>query len=157
MSAVFGAACRHYHHFHYQQQQQQQQEHVYNFYYQQQQQQQEQYERALPSNTSFLTTSNFRGLVINGGRPWLVMVREHCFTFPALNPPSKASLECGAWRKENHFKPSSSLHTNCTPWLQGSGRCESFNEGWAWEPPAFPLLGRRARALLFKTSFSPCV
>ncbi|GFR46713.1 hypothetical protein Agub_g8336 [Astrephomene gubernaculifera] len=51
----------------------QQQHHFYNF--QQQQEQQEQmYQQALPSNTTFLTTSNFRSLVFFGGRPWIMMV-----------------------------------------------------------------------------------
>ncbi|GLI62642.1 hypothetical protein VaNZ11_005308 [Volvox africanus] len=59
------------HQYQYQYQYYQQQQH---FYQQQQQQEQEQHERALPSNTSFLTISNFRSLVIYGGRPWLIMV-----------------------------------------------------------------------------------
>ncbi len=48
-------------------------------HYQQQQQQQQQEaaaNSALPSNTSFLTASNFRSLVFYGGRPWLIMVRR---------------------------------------------------------------------------------
>ncbi len=60
----------------YQQQQQQRQHEQQQQQYYYQQQQQQRYERALPSDTAFLTTSNFRQNVFYGTRPWLLLVRR---------------------------------------------------------------------------------
>eukprot|EP00198_Chlamydomonas_reinhardtii_P013086 XP_001702423.1 DnaJ-like protein [Chlamydomonas reinhardtii] len=69
----------HYHHQQHHQQYQQyqryqeQQQRQYEYYQQQQQQRERHFHSLLPSNTSFITSSNARNLIFHSSRPWILM------------------------------------------------------------------------------------
>ncbi|KAG2452964.1 hypothetical protein HYH02_002301 [Chlamydomonas schloesseri] len=73
----------HQHHQQYQQYQryQEQQQRQYEYYQQQQQQRERHFHNLLPSNTSFVTSSNVRNLVFHSSRPWILMLYSE--TVPA--------------------------------------------------------------------------